>query len=52
MAANTNIKDLYNSVPGVKKDWKVDWKEDAKADWKVDWDAPPAPPAPTLPEEP
>lgn len=40
----TPIKDLFNSVPGVKKDWKEDWKEDAKPDWKEDWVAPPPPP--------
>jgi hypothetical protein len=40
----TPIKDLFDSVPGVKTDWKEDWKEDAIADWKEDW-VPPAPPA-------
>ena len=34
----SNIKALYDSIPGVKKDWKADWKEDARPDWKFDWD--------------
>jgi hypothetical protein len=33
------ISNLFNSVPGTKKDWKEDWKEDAKQDWKFDWDS-------------
>jgi uncharacterized protein YihD (DUF1040 family) len=37
------IKEMLDSVPGVKKDWKEDFKEDAKDDWKVDWVAPPPP---------
>lgn len=35
----TEIKDMLDSIPGVRVDWKEDWKEDAKADWKYDWDA-------------
>lgn len=38
-----NIKDLYDSIPGLKKDFKIDWKEDAKLDWKIDWDNAPGP---------
>lgn len=34
-----DIKKLYDSVKGARKDWKEDWKEDAKADWKFDFDA-------------
>lgn len=34
----SNIKALYDSIPGVKKDWKQDWKEDASPGWKFDWD--------------
>lgn len=34
----SNIKALYDSVPGVKKDWKQDWKEDTLPNWKFDWD--------------
>lgn len=37
----TAIKDMLDSIPGVKKDWKEDWKEDAREDWKFDWDAAP-----------
>lgn len=31
------IKNLHNSIAGVKPDWRQDWKEDAIADWKVDF---------------
>lgn len=34
-----NIKDLYDSIPGLKRDFATNWKEDAKAEWKIDWDA-------------
>jgi len=33
------ISNLFNSVPGTKKDWKQDWKETSKQDWKFDWDS-------------
>jgi hypothetical protein len=31
------IRDLKNSVPLVKNDFKQDWKEDSKGGWKLDW---------------
>lgn len=33
------ISNLFNSIPGTKKDWKEDWKETSKQDWKFDWDS-------------
>ncbi len=33
------IRDLLNSVAGVRKDWIADYIEDAIADWIVDWTA-------------
>lgn len=35
--SGNNIKAFFDSIPGVKKDWKEDFKEDAKTDWKADW---------------
>lgn len=31
------IKNLFNSIPNLKKDWKEDFKENSKGDWKSDW---------------
>lgn len=32
------IKNMYNAVFGVKKDWTEDFKETSKVDWKFDFD--------------
>lgn len=31
------IKELFDQIPKVRKDWREDWKEDAKETWKTDW---------------
>lgn len=43
-----NIKDLYDSIPGLKRDFATNWKETTKSDWKIDWDNAPGP-APAAP---
>lgn len=37
----TEIKDMLDSVPGVRADWREDWAETSRADWVYDWDAVP-----------
>lgn len=32
-----SITNLFNSLAGVKKDWREDWNDDATEDWRVDW---------------
>lgn len=34
----TEIKDMLDGVPGVRKDWREDWAETSRADWRIDWD--------------
>lgn len=35
----TEIKDMLDSVAGVRKDWREDFREDARQDWRFDFDA-------------
>ena len=35
--SNTNITKLFDSVAGLKKDYKTDWKENTREDWRYDW---------------
>jgi hypothetical protein len=35
------IKDMLDSIPGVRADWVEDWREDARADFAYDWDSTP-----------
>lgn len=37
----TEIKDMLDSVAGVRKDWREDWREDAREDWRFDFDSVP-----------
>lgn len=37
----TEIKDMLDSVAGVRADWREDWREDARQDWRFDFDAVP-----------